>query len=107
MKDPLFASITSPAIYRGWFALAVGISEIFEDYSLTVSINWHRGRGLALMYDKCYRTGVERPRYFNTDNFVRIVFKRPDMSKWTHDGFVIDTIATENDTVGVSKHNQD
>lgn len=61
----------------------------------------HWGRGLALMYDECDRTGVERPRYFNTDNFVRIVFKRPDMSKWTRDGFVKDTIATANDTVGV------
>ena len=63
----------------------------------------HWGRGLALMYDECDRTSVERPRYFNTENFVRIVFKRPDMSKWTHDGFVKDTVATENDTVGVRK----
>lgn len=63
----------------------------------------HWGRGLALMYDECDRVGVERPRYFNTENFVRIVFKRPDMSKWTHDGFVKDTVTSENDTVGVSK----
>ncbi len=43
------------------------------------------------------------PHYFNTENFVRIVFKRPDMSKWTHDGFVNDTAATENDTVVSAK----
>lgn len=48
------------------------------------------GRGLALIFDECERTGIERPRYVNDDHFVRLVFKRPDMSKWTRDGFVTD-----------------
>ncbi len=68
-------------------------------------------RGLALIYDECDRVGVERPRYLNEVNFVRIVYKRPDMSKWTPDGFVKETVDTEKDTVRHSKdivgHSQD
>ncbi|WP_304960044.1 ATP-binding protein, partial [Bacteroides caecimuris] len=74
-------------------------NEIIANVLYLTGTTEHWGRGLALMYDECDRTGVERPRYFNTENFVRIVFRRPDMSKWTHDGFVKDTVATENDTV--------
>ncbi len=77
-------------------------NEIIANVLYLTGTTEHWGRGLALMYDECDRTGVERPRYFNTENFVRIVFRRPDMSKWTHDGFVKDTVAPENDTVGVS-----
>ncbi len=78
-------------------------NEIIANVLYLTGTTEHWGRGLALMYDECDRTGVERPRYFNTENFVRIVFKRPDMSKWTHNGFANDTVAAENDTVGVSK----
>lgn len=77
-------------------------NEILANVLYLTGTTEHWGRGLALMYDECDRTGVERPRYFNTENLVRIVFKRPDMSKWTHDGFFNDTVAPENDTVDVS-----
>jgi len=65
---------------------------------LTGSIE-HWGRGLALIYDECERVGVERPRYINDGHFVRVVFKRPDMSKWTPDGFINGTVTHENDIV--------
>ena len=78
-------------------------NEIIANVLYLTGTTEHWGRGLALMYDECDRTGVERPRYFNSENFVRIVFKRPDMSKWTHDGFVNDIVATENDTVEENK----
>ena len=78
-------------------------NEIIANVLYLTGTTEHWGRGLALIYDECDRIGVERPRYLNDSHFVRIIFKRPDMSKWTHDGFANDTVATENDTVGVSK----
>ena len=82
-------------------------NEIIANVLYLTGTTEHWGRGLALMYDECDRTGVERPRYFNTENFVRIVFRRPDMSKWTHDGFVKDTVATENDTAATENDTAD
>ena len=74
-------------------------NEIIANVLYLTGTTEHWGRGLALMYDECDRVGVERPLYLNEGHFVRIVFKRPDMSKWTPDGFIKDTAKTEKDIV--------